>query len=122
MKYKKRLPDEQEKGQHNMVSELPHHHSFTINQPIGSTGGNTPIFSDGANPPAHQGSKWQNDPREEVEEIDWKDHRNNMDINRTKEKSIYEVLIELQKLIASTDNILHRGDLVRMYNDLLLKL
>ena len=39
---------------------------YTTNEPIGSTNGNTPAhlnpppqFSTGANPPAHQGSKWQ---------------------------------------------------------------
>ena len=39
---------------------------YTTNQPIGNTNGNTPShlnpppqFSTGANPPAHQGSKWQ---------------------------------------------------------------
>lgn len=41
---KKRLRDEQDKTQHNMVSELPHHHSFTTNQPIESTVSNQPIF------------------------------------------------------------------------------
>lgn len=36
---------------------------YTTNQPIGSTVGNIPIFSTGANPPAHQGSKWQTEPQ-----------------------------------------------------------
>ena len=67
-----------------MISELPHYHSYTNNQPIGSTQSNRPIFgagatlcngtckgesaistcplhtyfSTGANPPPHQGSEW----------------------------------------------------------------
>jgi len=37
---------------------------YTINQPIGSTHSDEPIFSTGANPPAYQGSKWQNVPQQ----------------------------------------------------------
>ena len=38
---------------------------YTTNQPIGRTAGNTKIFSTGANPPAHQGTKWQTEPEEQ---------------------------------------------------------
>jgi len=66
----------------------------TTNQPIGSTVSKEPFFL--------QGSK--------------RTEKSAQDTN------IYSVLIELQNLISKTDDAIIRGDLVRMYNDLLLKL
>lgn len=39
-----------------------------------------------------------------------------------KEKNIYEVLSELQSLISQSESFNIRGDLVRLYNELLLKI
>jgi len=92
---------------------------YTTNQPIGSTVSNERIFSTGVNPPAHQGGKWQT----EIRDAD----KNNTPLitnepNKGENENIYSVLIDLQRQIQIANDYLTRGDLVRLYEQLLLKL
>ena len=94
---------------------------YTTNQPIGSTVSNEPIFSTGANPPAHQGSKWQNDPREE---IDWKDHRNNMSDEppvRNMEQQLTDILMEHTGEHGQNEGAVETLERIIRERDLLLK-
>ena len=93
---------------------------YTTNQPIGNTNGSTPShlnpppqFSTGGNPPAHQGSKWQSEPKE----IDWEPPKRNLEqqlcdvlINHTGEHGQNEGAVEcLERIIRERDLLLKRA-------------
>jgi len=94
---------------------------YTTNQPIGSTHSEEPIFSTGANPPAHQGSKWQTEPNNCGEKYCSRIHPTDEPLKRSIEQQLCDVLMNHTGEYGQNEGAVECLERIIRERDLLLK-